>query len=40
MPVTQGKRFAFLPFLYNDEGAKIREKNLAFLDLSTLHVQS
>jgi peroxiredoxin len=38
--VTRGKRYAFLPFLYNDEGAKIREKNQAHLDTSTVHVQS
>ena len=27
-PVTRGVRYAFLPFLYDDEGAKIREANL------------
>jgi predicted 2-oxoglutarate/Fe(II)-dependent dioxygenase YbiX len=27
LPVTKGERFAFLPFLYDDEGARIREKN-------------
>lgn len=26
-PVTRGRRFAFLPFLYDEEGAKIREAN-------------
>ncbi len=26
-PVTRGKRYAFLPFLYNDEAARIREAN-------------
>ncbi|QNM83920.1 2OG-Fe(II) oxygenase [Sphingomonas sabuli] len=26
-PVTSGKRYAFLPFLYDEEGAKIREAN-------------
>lgn len=30
-PVTRGKRYAFLPFLYDDEGAKLREANNAFL---------
>jgi predicted 2-oxoglutarate/Fe(II)-dependent dioxygenase YbiX/peroxiredoxin len=25
--VTEGRRFAFLPFLYNEEGARIREAN-------------
>jgi predicted 2-oxoglutarate/Fe(II)-dependent dioxygenase YbiX len=33
-PVTKGRRFAFLPFLYDEEGQRIREQNLAFLDLS------
>jgi len=27
MPVTQGKRYAFLPFLYDDAAAKIRDQN-------------
>jgi len=26
-PVTRGRRYAFLPFLYDDEAAKIREAN-------------
>jgi predicted 2-oxoglutarate/Fe(II)-dependent dioxygenase YbiX/peroxiredoxin len=30
-PVTAGKRFAFLPFLYDDAAAKIREANNEFL---------
>ena len=30
-PVTRGKRYAFLPFLYDEEGAKLREANLAFV---------
>lgn len=30
-PVTKGKRYAFLPFLYDEEGARIREKNDPFL---------
>jgi predicted 2-oxoglutarate/Fe(II)-dependent dioxygenase YbiX len=29
--VTRGRRFAFLPFLYDDEAAKIREQNNKFL---------
>jgi predicted 2-oxoglutarate/Fe(II)-dependent dioxygenase YbiX len=29
--VTTGRRFAFLPFLYDDEAAKIREQNNKFL---------
>ena len=31
-PVTSGRRFAFLPFLYDDAAAKLREANNAFLD--------
>ena len=27
-PVTSGERFVFVPFLYDEEGARIREKNL------------
>ena len=30
--VTAGKRYAFLPFLYDDAAAKIREANNAYLD--------
>lgn len=30
-PVTRGQRFAFLPFLYDDDGARIRERNLPFV---------
>ena len=30
-PVTRGKRFAFLPFLYDEEGARVREANNAHL---------
>jgi hypothetical protein len=29
--VTAGKRFAFLPFLYDDAAAKIRLENQEFL---------
>ena len=31
LPVTQGKRYASLPFLYGDAAAKIREANNAYL---------
>jgi predicted 2-oxoglutarate/Fe(II)-dependent dioxygenase YbiX len=31
MPVTRGKRYVFLPFLYDEEGARQREDNLRFL---------
>jgi len=29
--MTEGRRFAFLPFLYDEEGARIREENNKFL---------
>ena len=29
--VVRGERFAFLPFLYDDAAAAIRERNLAFV---------
>ena len=29
--VTRGKRYAFLPFLYDDAAAKVREANNRFL---------
>jgi predicted 2-oxoglutarate/Fe(II)-dependent dioxygenase YbiX/peroxiredoxin len=32
--VTRGRRYAFLPFLYDDEAAQIREENQRFLDES------
>ena len=32
--VTRGERFAFLPFLYDDAAAKIREANNKYLDES------
>ena len=28
-PVTRGERFVFVPFLYDDEGARLREANLS-----------
>lgn len=31
LPVTQGKRYAFLPFLYDEAAAKLREDNLKFV---------
>jgi predicted 2-oxoglutarate/Fe(II)-dependent dioxygenase YbiX len=31
-PVTQGERFAFLPFLYDDAAAEIRRANLQYLE--------
>jgi predicted 2-oxoglutarate/Fe(II)-dependent dioxygenase YbiX len=32
-PVTRGSRYCFLPFLYDEAAAKIREQNRGFLDL-------
>jgi predicted 2-oxoglutarate/Fe(II)-dependent dioxygenase YbiX len=34
LPVTKGRRYAFLPFLYDDAAAKIREANGQYLDES------
>ncbi|GAA0654228.1 2OG-Fe(II) oxygenase [Brevundimonas lenta] len=34
--VTRGERFAFLPFLYDEDAAKVREENLQFLDPALL----
>ncbi len=31
-PVTKGRRFAFLPFLYDEAAAKLREENDRFLE--------
>jgi peroxiredoxin/predicted 2-oxoglutarate/Fe(II)-dependent dioxygenase YbiX len=30
-PVTRGKRYAFLPFLYDEEGARVRQANREFV---------
>jgi predicted 2-oxoglutarate/Fe(II)-dependent dioxygenase YbiX/peroxiredoxin len=32
LPVTRGKRYAFLPFLYDEEAATVRQMNRQFLD--------
>jgi hypothetical protein len=29
--VTRGRRYAFLPFIYDDEAAKMRDANRRFL---------
>ncbi|MFN4089555.1 MAG: 2OG-Fe(II) oxygenase [Alphaproteobacteria bacterium] len=34
MPVTRGRRYVFLPFLYDDAAAAIRERNNVYLDES------
>ena len=33
-PVTRGERFVFVPFLYDQEGERIREANLAKVDIA------
>lgn len=33
-PVTKGKRYAFLPFLYDEAAAKIRQANLQYVSLN------
>ena len=30
-PVTKGRRYAFLPFLYDDAAAQVRERNRQYL---------
>jgi hypothetical protein len=30
--VTRGRRYAFLPFLYDDAAARLREENARFLE--------
>ena len=32
LPVTKGKRYAYLPFLYGENDAKLRKHNERFLD--------
>ncbi len=34
-PVTQGKRYAFLPFFYDEAAKKIRDENAKFLDIAS-----
>jgi predicted 2-oxoglutarate/Fe(II)-dependent dioxygenase YbiX len=33
-PVTRGKRYMFLPLLYDDAAADLRAQNLKYLDLA------
>lgn len=33
-PVARGRRYAFLPFFYDEEGQRIRERNSAFPDVT------
>lgn len=39
MPVTAGRRYAFLPFLYDEEGERARQQNLHRLAADTLKVE-
>jgi predicted 2-oxoglutarate/Fe(II)-dependent dioxygenase YbiX len=39
-PVTRGKRYAFLPFLYDDAAAAIRQANLQYLAANTPQAES
>jgi len=39
LPVTKGTRYCTLPFLYDEEGAKVREQNLAYFADETLRQQ-
>ena len=34
-PVTKGRRYAFLPFVYDDAGAEIREANIKYVEDGT-----
>jgi hypothetical protein len=34
-PITQGRRYAYLPFLYNDADPKIRQANQRFLETTS-----
>ncbi|MBX9746354.1 MAG: 2OG-Fe(II) oxygenase [Hyphomonadaceae bacterium] len=36
LPVTRGKRYAFLPFLYDEDAAKVRAANNQFVDNETI----
>ena len=40
LPVTRGTRYAFLPFLYDDAAARLREANLAFVSDELKHYRS
>lgn len=35
-PVTRGRRYAYLPFFYDDEAAALRQRNLSSIDLETV----
>lgn len=37
MPITRGRRYAFIPFLYGEEEARQREANNALLQAGEMH---
>lgn len=39
-PVTKGKRYAFLPFFYDDAAARLREQNLPFVAPELQHYRA
>jgi hypothetical protein len=39
-PITRGRRYAFLPFLYGEEDAALRAENNARLDESSARYQA
>lgn len=38
MPVTRGRRFAFLPFIFGEEDNRLRERNLEFVEVQALRI--
>lgn len=40
MPVTKGRRFALLPFLYDEAAEEVRQRNMHLIDLDPLRVNS
>jgi len=36
-PVTSGSRYVFLPFLYDEDAARIRQQNLQYLEIESRH---
>lgn len=40
MPVTRGRRFALLPFLYDEAAEEVRQRNMHLIDLDPLRLNS
>jgi predicted 2-oxoglutarate/Fe(II)-dependent dioxygenase YbiX/peroxiredoxin len=40
MPVTRGERYAFVPFLYDDAGALLRQQNARFIDNQAMRLDA